>query len=71
MIVKIEDETDFKDKKIVVAEDLLKSILEIVKLKNLKKFQLFLEKILKGLFVAIRFLKLDLITIFLCWKLDL
>ncbi len=34
LIIKIEDETDFKDKEIVIAEDLLKSILENCKIKK-------------------------------------
>ena len=34
-MIKIEDETDFRDKQIVVAEDLLKSILENC---NIKKY---------------------------------
>ena len=44
VIVKIEDETDFKDKKIVVAEDLLKSILENCKIKKFKKVLTFSGK---------------------------
>jgi len=48
VIVKIEDETDFKDKKIVVAEDLLKSILENCKIKKFKKVSTFSGKDFKG-----------------------
>ena len=49
LIIKIEDETDFKDKKIVVAQDLLKSSFRrIVKLKNLKNFKTFSGKDFKG-----------------------
>ena len=44
VIVKIEDETEFKDKKIVVAEDLLKSIVESCKIKKFKKIFTFSGK---------------------------
>ena len=44
LIIKIEDETDFKDKQIVIAEDLLKSILENCKIKKYKKIKNFLGK---------------------------
>ena len=37
VIINIEDQTDFKDKQIVVAEDLLKSILENCNIKKFKK----------------------------------
>ena len=40
-IINIEDQTDFKDKQIVVAEDLLKSILENCKIKKFKKVLTF------------------------------
>jgi len=43
-IINIEDQTDFKDKQIVVAEDLLKSILENCKIKKFKKVLTFLGK---------------------------
>ena len=48
VIAKIEDETDFKDKKIVVAEDLLKSIVENCKIKKFKKISTFSGKDFKG-----------------------
>ena len=48
LIIKIEDETDFKDKQIVIAEDLLKSILENCKIKKYKKIQTFLGKDFEG-----------------------
>ena len=48
VIIKIEDETDFKDKKIVVAEDLLKPILENCKIKKFKKVSTFSGKDFKG-----------------------
>ncbi len=41
VIINIEDQTDFKDKQIVVAEDLLKSILENCKIKKFKKVLTF------------------------------
>ena len=44
VMIKIEDETDFRDKQIVVAEDLLKSILENCKIKKFKKVLTFLGK---------------------------
>jgi len=44
VIIKIEDQIDFKDKQIVVAEDLLKSTLENCKIKNFKKILTFLGK---------------------------
>ena len=44
VIINIEDQTDFKDKQIVVAEDLLKSILENCKIKKFKKVLTFLGK---------------------------
>jgi len=47
-IINIEDQTDFKDKKIVVAEDLLKSILENCKIKKFKKVLTFLGKDFEG-----------------------
>ena len=43
-IINIEDQTDFKDKQIVVAEDLLKSILENCKIKNFNKVLTFSGK---------------------------
>ncbi len=44
VIINIEDQTDFKDKQIVVAEDLLKSILENCKIKKFKKVLTFSGK---------------------------
>ena len=43
-IINIEDQTDFKDKQIVVAEDLLKSILENCKIKKFNKVLTFSGK---------------------------
>ena len=48
VIIKIEDETDFKGTKIVVAEDLLKRILENCKIKKFKKVSTFSGKDFKG-----------------------
>ena len=48
VIINIEDQTDFKDKQIVVAEDLLKSILENCKIKKFKKVLTFLGKDFEG-----------------------
>ena len=48
VIIKIEDETDFKGKEIVVAEDLLKSIIENCKIKKFKKVLTFSGKDFKG-----------------------
>ena len=48
VIINIEDQTDFKDKQIVVAEDLLKSILENCKIKKFKKVLTFLGKDFRG-----------------------
>ena len=44
VMIKIEDETDFRDKQIVVAEDLLKSILENCNIKKFKKILSFSGK---------------------------
>jgi len=48
VIIKIEDKTDFKDKQIVVSEDLLKSILENCNIKKIKKILSFSGKDFKG-----------------------
>ena len=48
VIIKIEDETDFRDKQIVVAEDLLKSILENCNIKEFKKILSFSGKDFEG-----------------------
>jgi len=48
VIIKIEDQTDFKDRQIVVAEDLLKSILENCNIKNYKKIFTFSGKDFRG-----------------------
>jgi len=48
VIVKIEDETDFKDKQIVIAEDLLQSIIENCGIKKFKKVLTFSGKDFKG-----------------------
>ena len=48
VIVQIEDETDFKDKKIIVAEKLLSSLIKDCEIKKFKKIQNFLGKDLEG-----------------------
>jgi len=48
VIIKVEDQSDFKDKEIVIAEDLLKSILENCKIKKFKKVLTFPGKDFKG-----------------------
>ena len=48
VIIKIEDETDFKDKKIIVAEDLLKPLLEDCNIKKFSKILTFSGKDFKG-----------------------
>ncbi len=48
VIIKIEDETDYKNKKIIVAEDLLKSLLEECKIKKFSKVLDFSGKDFKG-----------------------
>ena len=48
VIVKIEDETDFKDKQIVVSEDLLKTIVENCNIKEFKKILSFSGNDFKG-----------------------
>ena len=48
VIVQIEDETDFKDKKIIVAEKLLSSLIKDCEIKKFKKIQNFLGKDFKG-----------------------
>ena len=48
VMIKIEDETDFRDKQIVVAEDLLKSILENCNIKKFKKILSFPGKDFEG-----------------------
>ena len=47
-IINIEDQTDFKDRQIVVAEDLLKSILENCNIKKFKKILSFPGKDFEG-----------------------
>ncbi len=47
-IINIEDQTDFKDRQIVVAEDLLKSILESCNIKKFKKILSFQGKDFEG-----------------------
>ena len=48
VIIKIEDETDFKDKQIVVSEDLLKTIVENCNIKEFKKILSFSGNDFKG-----------------------
>jgi len=48
VIIKIEDQTDFKDKQIIVAEDLLKSLLEDCNIKKFSKILTFSGKDFKG-----------------------
>ena len=48
VIVQIEDETDFKDKKIIVAEKLLSSLIKDCEIKKFKKIQNFLGKDFEG-----------------------
>ena len=48
VIIKIEDQTDFKDRQIVVAEDLLKSLIESCNIKKFKKISSFFGKDFKG-----------------------
>ena len=48
VIIKIEDQTDFKDKKIIVAEDLLKSLIEECNIKKFSKVLTFSGKDFKG-----------------------
>ncbi len=48
VIIKIEDESDFKDRKIVVAEGLLKSLLENCEIKKYTKVKSFIGKDFKG-----------------------
>ena len=48
LIIKIEDESTFKERKIIVAETLLKSVLEDCKIKKFKKILEFLGKEFEG-----------------------
>ena len=48
VIIKIEDQSDFKDKQIIVAEDLLKSLIEDCNIKKFTKVLSFLGKELQG-----------------------
>jgi len=48
VIIKIEDQTDFKDKKIILAEDLLKSLIEDCNIKKFSKVLTFSGKDFKG-----------------------
>ena len=48
VIIKIEDQTDFKDKQIIVAEDLLKSLIENCNIKKFSKVLTFSGKDFKG-----------------------
>ena len=48
VIIKIEDQTDFKDKKIIVAEDLLKSLIEDCNIKKFSKVLTFSGKDFEG-----------------------
>ena len=48
VIIKIEDQTDFKDKQIIVAEDLLKSLIEDCNIKKFSKVLTFSGKDFKG-----------------------
>ena len=48
VIIKIEDQTDFKDRQIIVAEDLLKSLLENCSIKKFSKVLSFSGKDFKG-----------------------
>jgi len=47
-VIKIEDQTDFKNRKIIVAEDLLKSLVENCKIKKFNKILTFLGKDFNG-----------------------
>ncbi len=48
LIIKIEDQSDFKERKIVIAKDLLKSVLDDCKIKKFKKILEFSGKDFKG-----------------------
>ena len=48
IIIKVEDENDYKNKQIVICEDLLKSVLENCKIKKYKKILSFYGKDFKG-----------------------
>jgi len=48
LIIKIEDATDFQNRQIVVAEDLLKSIIEICNIQKFKKILSFVGKDFQG-----------------------
>ena len=58
VIIEVEEETDFKNKKIVVCEDLLKSVLENCKIKKYKKISTFPGKNFKGTICSHPFLEL-------------
>jgi len=58
VVIKIEDETDFKNKQIVVAEDLLKSVLENCNIKKFKKILIFQGKEFKGTICSHPFFKI-------------
>ncbi len=59
VIIKIEDETDFKNKQIVVCEDLLKSVIENCDIKKYKKISSISGKDFKGTICSHPFLAIE------------